>query len=131
MNDNDLPAGAVAYREYQVPLVEGGAASLAFTLGRTDIDSVAAELAHSVGARAYGLVSLVGYPGAPRYPVVWLQLPTQLALTVADGDEDLGEDLKQIIARYLIQFIADIAPVAPELAALHFESEGNGNRTLN
>jgi len=63
--------------------------------------------------------------------VVWLQLPTQLALTVADGDEDLGEDLKQIIARYLIQFIADIAPVAPELAALHFESERNGNRTLN
>jgi hypothetical protein len=131
MEDYGLPDGAVAYREYEVPLAEGGNASMGFTLARRDADSIASDLARALHARAYGFVSILDYPAAPRHPVVWLQLPTQLALTVADGDEDLSEDLKQIIARYLIQFIRDIAPIAPELAALHFENPGSSDRSLN
>ena len=131
MNDNGLPAGAVAYREYEVPLAEGGNASMAFMLAHKDADSIASDLARAVHARAYGFVLIRDYPAAPRYPVVWLQLPTQLTLTVADGDDDLSEDLKQIIARHLMQFIRDIAPIAPELAALHFENESSSDRPLN
>ena len=131
MADNHLPAGVVAYREYEVPLAQGGTASMAFTLVRRDAESFASDVARSLQAGAYGFVSILDYPGAPRHPVVWLQLPTQLALMVADGDDDLSQDLKQIIARRLLQFISDIAPIAPDLAALHFESEGRSDRSLN
>ena len=131
MDDNHLPAGAVAYREYEVPLAQGGTASLAFTLAGQDANSVVFDVARSLQAVAYGFVSILDYPGAPRHPVVWLQLPTQLALMVADGDEDLSQDLKQIIARRLMQFISDIAPIAPQLAALHFKSVGSSDRSLN
>jgi len=125
------PVGAVAYREYEVPLADGGNASMAFMLAHQDADSIASDLARAVHARAYGFVFIRDYPGGPRYPVVWLQMPTQLALTVANGDEDLSEDLKQIIVRHLIQFFRDIAPIAPELAALHFENEGSSDRSLD
>ncbi len=116
MNDKDPPDGVVACREYEVPLAEGGTARMAFTLVRRDLESVACDLARALRARAYGFISIVDYPAAPRHPVVWMQLPTQLALTVAEGDEDVGDDLKRIIARHLIQFIGDIASIAPELA---------------
>jgi len=131
MDDNDPLPGTVAYREYHVPLADGGIAMMAFTLAHRGADSIAGDLASTLGARAYGFISILDYPTAPRHPVVWLQLPTQLALTVADDDEDLSEDLKQIISRYLIQFISDIAPTAPELASLHFNNDGNADRSLN
>jgi hypothetical protein len=121
MDDSHLAAGVVAYREYEVALAQGGTASMTFTLASRNAESVVSDVARSLQAGAYGFVSILDYPGAPRHPVIWLQLPTQFALMVADGDEDLSPDLKQIIARRLMKFISDIAPIAPELAALHQE----------
>jgi hypothetical protein len=128
---DDLPDDAVAYREYEISLPDGGRASVAFTLGAPDLDTVPATMARVHGALAYGLISIADYPGAPEYPMVWLQTKTELGITVADDDEDLADPLKRMIARYLAVFFADIAPIAPELAALKLKSDIKGDRTLN
>src|SRR4051812_29669794 len=95
--DDDLPDGAVAYREYEVPLASGRNASSAFTLGKLNVDSVPANLAKQQNAKAYGLVSILDYPDAPQYPVVWLQTDTMLGIVVADDDKELSEELRQIV----------------------------------
>jgi hypothetical protein len=129
--DDDLPDGALAYREYEVTTPSGESGSLALTLGDADADFMPARFAKHAGARAFGLVSILGFSDAPRYPVIWLQMESQIGVTVADGDDDLSPELRQIIARYLAVFFNDIAPVAPELAALELQSDGRGGRSLN
>jgi hypothetical protein len=131
-DDNDFPDGAIAYREYEVPMPDGTTASLAFTLGDITIDSVPANFAREHGALAYGLVSVIDVPEAPQFPLVWTQNQTQLALAVADEDNDLSDSLKQVIARYIAIFFADIAPIAPQLAALQLKMPPPANdHTLN
>ncbi|HEY6980599.1 hypothetical protein [Reyranella sp.] len=126
---NDLPDGAIAYREYEVPMPDGTTANLAFTLGDMTADSIPAEFARRQGALAYGLVSVIDVPGAPRHALIWLQGRTPLALTVADEDSDLGEPLQQAIARCMAVFFADIAPVAPQIAALQLKLPEPANDT--
>jgi hypothetical protein len=78
-----------------------------------------------------GLVSIRGLPDAPRYPVIWVNTDAKVGVTVADEDDDLSPELKQIISRYLAVFFNDIASIAPELAALELASDGRGDRSLN
>ena len=46
----------------------------------------------------------------------------------ADDDPDLNDDLKQVVSLQIAVFFADIAVIAPDLAALHVE---RGNQPLN
>ena len=131
MNDDDLPDGVLAYREYEIAAPDGRTGSIGFTLGRADADSPAADFARQAQARAHGLVSILDYPGAPRHPAIWLQTEAQLGISVADEDEELSDDLRQIVARYLAVFFNDIAAIAPELAAIPLKSDGRGDRALN
>src|SRR5689334_9480864 len=91
----ELPDGALAYREYEVTS-EHGTGSIAFTLGENDVDTMPARFAKHAGAKAYGLVSILGFPEAPIHPVIWVQTDTHLGVTVADEDRDLSEVLKLI-----------------------------------
>ncbi|WIM09106.1 hypothetical protein [Enhydrobacter sp.] len=113
-HDNDLPDGALAYRQYEVPMPDGSTASLAFTLGDMTADSVPANYARQHGVVAYGLVSVTDVPDPPRFPLVWTQDRTQIALAVAEEDKDIGDDLKETIGRCMALFFNDIAA---ELAA--------------
>lgn len=120
-NDNRQP-DALAYGEYEVPLPGGGTASVAFTLGRAEAGTVAAAYARKANARAHGLVSLVGYPRAPRYPAIWIQSGRDLGITVADADRGFTDELNRMIAPYLAAFLSDVAPIAPMLAAVPTKS---------
>jgi len=117
MNDN-LPEGTIAFREYEVPMPDGSKASIELTLGDLSVHSMAADFARQNGALAYGLVNVVDLDGAPDFPLIWTQGETEFGITVADGDPDPTDELKAIIARFIGVFFADIATIAPELAAL-------------
>jgi hypothetical protein len=67
MSNDDLPEGALAYRECEVA-DDGHVGSMAFTLGQPDADTTAAQFAKQAGAHAYGLISILGLPDAPRFP---------------------------------------------------------------
>ena len=111
MSNDDLPDGVLAYREYEIAAPGGGTASIAFTLGRADADTAAADFARNAEARAHGLVSVLYYPGAPQHPAIWLQTEAGLGISVADEDGDLSDDLRQVVARCLAMFFNDIAAI--------------------
>ena len=123
----ELPDGALAFREYEVPLAGGGIASIAFTLGQPNIETHAAQLVREVGAVAYGYVSILDHPHAPIHPVVWMRTPTDIAIAVSDDDADLDGDIKQLIAETIFVFFDEIADVAPELAS-HLPHAANDRR---
>jgi hypothetical protein len=123
MSNEHLPVGVIAYREYEIPAPGRGTASIAFTLRRADATPVG-DFACRADAWAHGMVSVVDYPGIPYDPVIWLQTHTHLHLTAADHDRDLGDEQTQLIGRYLAVFFSDLAPIAPELAAIHAGSDG-------
>jgi hypothetical protein len=129
--NQDLPEGAVTYREYELVADNGDVGSIAFTLGDFDADTMACRAAREAGARAYGLVSILGLGRAPRWPVIWMQTDTQLGITVAEEDRDLTEALRLIVARCIGVFFQDIAPLAPELAVLRLGSDVPGDRSVN
>jgi hypothetical protein len=127
-----LPEGSIAYREYEVTMPDFSKANLGFTLGDKNADRLEARFAAKTGALAFGLVSVVGVPDAPQYPVVWTHNHTQLGITVAEEDKEMSKELKVVVARYIAVFFADIADVAPELAALELQTSSAANdRTLN
>jgi hypothetical protein len=128
--DNALPDGAIAYREYEVPMPDGSTASFAFTLGDMTADSVPAEFARRHGVVAYGLVSVVDVPDAPQFPLVWTQDRSQVALAVAEEDEDISEDLKERIARCMALFFTDIASEL-EAQQLGLPPPANDDRSLH
>ena len=111
------PDGALAFREYEVPLAEGGIASVAFTLSQRDINTNAAQLARDSGAVAYGFVSVLDHPHAPVHPIVWMRTPARIAIAVSDDDAELAGDIKQLIAEKILVFFDEIADVAPELTS--------------
>lgn len=120
-NDNRQP-DVVAYGEYEMPVPGGGKASVAFTLARADAGTVAAAYARKANARAHGRVSLVGYPGAPRYSAIWIQGENSLGITVADPDRGFTDELNRMIAPYLAAFLSDVAPISPTFAAVRTKS---------
>ena len=123
----DLPEGVAAYREYVVSL-SGQSGSVAITLGQSDADTMPCKFARHVGACAYGLVSIVGLEAAPRLPAVWVLSDTKVGLVVQGDDHALGDKLKNLIARYIGVFFADIEP---ELTALRVNLDMRPSRTLN
>ena len=85
------------------------------------------KFARHVGACAYGLVSIVGLEAAPRLPTVWILSDTKIALVV-QGEGELSDKLKSLIARYIGVFFANIEP---ELTALRVNLDMPPGRTIN
>lgn len=130
--DEELPEGTIAVRVYVTPSPTGHSAVIAFTLADKDADTLQAKFARETGAVAYGLVSIVGWPDAPEYPMIWTHDRTQFGIVVADEDTDLDEETQAIIARYLAVFFKDIADVAPELGSLKLKAtRARPDRTLH
>jgi hypothetical protein len=127
----DVPAGTLACREYSHPLPEGRAASIIIILVRNDTEVPSARLARLLKARAHGRVSILDYPHGPRRPLVWFQTEDQLGLCLANGDEGMAVELRQIVAWYLSTFFLDIAAVDPELSRFDFEAKNKGSSRLN
>lgn len=118
--DSAPPEGAIAYREYEVTMPDANTANIAFTLGDPIVDSLAADYAHRNGALAYGLVSVLDVPDAPKHAMIWTLMATHVCIASVDDGDEMSAGLRHVIARYLTFFFAEIAPIAPELAPLRF-----------
>jgi hypothetical protein len=117
MND-DFPAGAQIYREYDIRLDNGEAANIAFTLGDRNFDSPARTLAGSLGAEAFGLISIVEGTTGRRHLFVWTHDDRELAVTMAHTEGPVTKEVRSLIARYICIFLSDIAALLPRLADL-------------
>ena len=128
-SEDELRPGTRAYREYDFAL-EGESGSIAITLGRLDADTVYGRFARYAGARAYGLVSILGQSSASLSPLIWVQIGSKLGVT-SEGDGVMSPALKSIVALYLARFFNEIAPNAPELASFSVQAERRGDRSQN
>jgi hypothetical protein len=131
VNDNDFPGGALAYREYEVLLRGRATGSIAFTLGDMSLNTAPANFARMAGALAFGLISLADVPHAPVHPFIWTHDETRLEITVAAEEGDLSDELRGMIARYIVVFFAEIAPIAPELAGFRFKQSTANDNTVH
>lgn len=118
MDNNEFPAGARVYREYQVRLQGGVAAHIAFTLADACLASPARSLARRLGAESFGLISLIESAPDRRYLLVWSHDDRELAITVVEADGPLRDELSSIVEQYICVFLADIAALVPVLADL-------------
>jgi hypothetical protein len=120
MENDDLPDGAVAYRAYKLALPDGESVDIAITLGQMDVESVPANFARKHDALAYGLVSLLDMPCAPSYPLMWMYAGSRLSIVTTEDDVEPDATLLALISRCLGLFIAGLAPISPQVAALQF-----------
>ena len=130
VNDN-VPEGTLAYREYELQAPGGTLASAAFTLSDLSVDNVASEFAKRIDAVAFGLISVMGWPGGPRMPIVWVQLSTRVGLCPMDFDDVIPSDLQPVLARLIAIFFCDIAVEAEELAGLKLTPVKPTNKTVH
>jgi hypothetical protein len=133
MANDDFPSVALAYREYALVLAEGVKITLAITLGGPEADTQAAQFAREHEGLAYGLISILDMPDAPRSPIVWVVTESHLILAKAEGDPDVSEELEQLIGCHLGLFFVQTAPFAPQLAGIEIQPVGvaNDNHTVH
>ena len=126
-NDNDFPAGARVYREYQARLESGGIANIAFTLGDERFESPARTLASSLGAEAFGLISVIEPTTERRHVFVWTHDDRDLAVTAARSDGAVSTEVRSLVTRYICIFLSDIAALLPRLSDLAPTKPTNDN----
>ena len=130
VNDN-VPEGTLAYREYEMRVPDGTRASAAFTLSDFSVDNVASELAKRANAVAFGWISILGWPGGPRMPIIWVQSRTRVGLCPSNSGDDIPSDLRPVLAHFIAIFFDDIAVEAEELAGLKLAPVKPTNKTLH
>jgi hypothetical protein len=116
----DLEAGTLAYRKYELLLPNASGATIAITLGDMAHESTVASFARNSGATRCGLILIRNVPHGPRYPVVWSLHETILTVTGTGDDSDVSQDLRQLIVRLLAVFFHEIREIAPDLSTLKF-----------
>lgn len=104
-----------ASREYEVTTPAGGKGRLGFALGDLAQDNAFTRHARSLDALGFGVISFAGIPDAPKNSMLWVQTPTDTAMTVADGDMQPSGELQRLIAKYIAIYFKEIAAIAPEL----------------
>ena len=130
MNDLVVP-GALAWREYQVPLPSRFTATISFTLGDPDHETWPAVVARQRGALAFGMLAIDDVPDAPEKAVLWTVERDRLSIICERDDPDPSEEVKQVLPRYFAMFFDDIRDVAPQLAAREIIMPREGDTTLH
>lgn len=128
--DRRCPAGALAWRQYRVPLLSGDAATIGLSLGDPD-DRTISSLKRSHDAAHVGLLVVLGDPDSPEEIVVWFQQATTLTLITRDNEARLGPEITGVLPRYFAAFFDDIKDIAPDLARVRLAVPRTLDRTLN
>jgi hypothetical protein len=128
-----FPSEALAYREYALALSNGSRITMAITLGDPKANTMPGRFARKHRALAYGLVSVLDMPDAPKSPIIWMIRTDQLILAKSTNDDDIPEELKKLIGLYLRLFFVQTAPSAPQLAGIEIASVAvaNDNHTVH
>lgn len=109
-NENPVPCGAMTYRDYTVPAPGGATAKLRFTFDARDRGESETETLKD------GLLTIVGWPGAPEWPMVWMHENLQPCVFVEIDDNELSDELKFVIVRCISSLLAEVDTVAPAAA---------------
>jgi hypothetical protein len=114
-----MPA-VLAKRTYEVPRLDGSTASLTFSLANPDFETEGPwRLARESGAKAFGMVHIVGIEGAPELPIVWTFIPPdeiEFGFANIEPHKHLTVDLQLLLKQHIEQFFAEA--VEPELGGL-------------
>ena len=128
--DRRCPAGALAWRQYRVPLLSGRTATIGLSLGDPR-NRTMASLKRSHDAAHVGLLVVLDDPGSPEEIVVWFQQATTLTLITQDNDARLGPEITGVLPRYFAAFFDDIKDIAPDLAHIRLAAPKTLDRTLH
>ncbi|MCA0305487.1 MAG: hypothetical protein LCH95_24055 [Proteobacteria bacterium] len=128
--DRRRPVGALAWRQYRVPLLSGQSATIGLSLGDPR-NRTMATLKRSHDAAHVGLLVVLDDPGSPEEIVVWLQQATTLTLISRDDEAGLGPEITGVLPRYFAAFFDDIKDIAPDLAGIRLAAPRTLDRTLN
>ena len=120
----DVFSCIMTYREYEYHLPDGTEAAIAVTL--CELGAPGAELARELGALAHGLIAVVGVPGIPAKPLVWIHTHDELSALLGKDDQSLSDELCKTIARVLATFFRDVQLVT-DLTGLQ-ETRGAAGR---
>jgi hypothetical protein len=133
ITNQDFPSEALAYREYALAVSDGSTITMAITLGDPEADTMPGRFAREHQALAYGLVSVLDMPGAPKFPIVWMVSSDQLILAKSTDDADIPAELQELIGLYLGLFFVQTAPFAPQLAGIEIApiAVANDNHTIH
>ena len=124
------PPGSLAWRQYEVKLASGRAVTLGFSLADPD-DKTMGRLKKAHDASHLGLVIVLGDPDSLEEVVLWFQQATSLTLISQNGDVEIGEEVKGLLARYFAVFFDDIKDIAPKLADIRLAVPRTGDRNLH
>ena len=128
--DRRCPAGALAWRQYRVPMLPGHSATIGLSLGDPG-DRTMASLKASHDAAHVGLLVVLDDPESPEEIVVWFHQATTLTLICRDGDARLGPEITGVLPRYFAAFFDDIKDIAPDLGRVRLAAPKTLDRTLN
>ena len=113
-----VPRGALAWRQYEVQLLSGRTAILAFSLGDPR-DCTIARVKQEHGASNLGLLVVLNDPDSAEEVLLWFQRATSLTL-LSHGGTMIGEEVTALLPRYLAAFFDEVKDIAPELGDVIF-----------
>jgi hypothetical protein len=114
-----LPPGALAWRQYEVKLLSGRTATVAFSLGDPG-DRTIARVKREREACNLGLLVVLNDPDSAEEVVLWFQHATSLTLLSHGGDMMIGEEVAALLPRYFTAFFDEVKDIAPELGEVIF-----------
>jgi hypothetical protein len=117
--DGRLPPGALAWRQYEVKLLSGRTATVAFSLGDPR-DVTIARVKRERDACNLGLLVVLNDPDSAEEVVLWFQRATSLTLLSHGCDAMIGEELTTLLPRYFTAFFDEVKDIAPELGDVVF-----------
>ena len=117
--DGRLPPGALAWRQYEVKLLSGRTATVAFSLGDPR-DGTIARVKREREAANLGLLVVLNDPDSAEEVVLWFQRATSLTLLSHGDDMMIGEEVRTLLPRYFTAFFDEVKDIAPELGTVIF-----------
>jgi hypothetical protein len=117
--EGQLPPGALAWRQYEVRLMSGRTATVAFSLGDPQ-DGTIARVKHEREACNLGFLVVLNDPDSDEEVVLWFQRAASLTLLSHGCDAMIGEEVTTLLPRYFTAFFDDVKDMAPELADVVF-----------
>lgn len=125
------PVGALAWRQYRVPLLSGRSATLGFSLG-DPANSLMASLKRKHQAAHLGLlVVLDDDPTSPEDIIVWYHQKMTLTLISQEGAAVISPEIRSVLPRYFAAFFDEIKDVAPGLGDVRLTAPRLLDRTLH
>jgi hypothetical protein len=124
------PPGSLAWQQYQVNLMSGRVATLAFSLADPR-DETMARVKERHRASHLGLLVVLDDPDSVEEAVLWFHQAESLTLLSQNGEIAIGDEVTALLPRYFAVFFDDVKALAPQLAHVRLTLPEAGAKTLH